>query len=143
MPNASTKEYKIALRANDQRINADVIVYVREWQDQGRHRDCTVTVKWHGNEVSNTSRSVYHAFREVRRELETKNLQADCYGACEDVQASGMVLDMGDGSDAYRMSLAENGVRPPLVNIFDSEPDLVIHSVSDQEQYMEKRFQKP
>lgn len=130
------KHYAIELESNGETIEAGVVVEVRDWQENGkRHRPCKIILTWGKNKISKESHSVYHAFKEARRTLENDGIQALCFGACKDVQVSGMMCDMGDGSFAYRMSKAEKGKRPPTVNIFDTEEGLIVSNIYDQEHY--------
>ena len=115
------------------RVGAEVEVTVREWTaDERRHRPCTVRLAWRDHSVEATEFSVYHAFQKVREQLEAHDLIPYCFGACPDVRVSGMAVDMGDGTLAYRMSKSTGVGRPPMVNIFESEPGLTLGSVAEQ-----------
>ena len=115
------------------RVGAEVEVTVRDWtEDQRRHRPCTVRLTWQEHVVEATEFSVYHAFQNVREQLEANGLVPYCYGSCPDVRVSGMAVDMGDGTLAYRMSQSSGVGLPPMVNVFDSEPGLKLGSVAEQ-----------
>jgi uncharacterized protein YjbI with pentapeptide repeats len=47
-----------------------------------------------------------------------------------------MLVDMGDGTHAYRMGGVPRGDHPPTVNIFDSEPALQLGSVAQQQTFL-------
>jgi hypothetical protein len=79
--------------------------------------------------------SVYHAFAATREQLEPFGLVPQCYGACPEVQVSGMAVDMGDGTIAYRLSDPQDGWGGPTVNIFDTGPDISPASVKEQRNY--------
>lgn len=132
-----TSRYELGLVGGAERLNAQVVVAVRDWTEHGlRHRPCTVVITWADQSVESTADSVYHAFRAAREQLERLGLTPDCYGSCPDVQTSGMLCDMGDGTMAYRMGGVAGGERPPTVNIFDSEPGLKLGTVAEQKAYL-------
>lgn len=135
----SIATYKITLLSNGSTLNSDVTVEVNDSSEGPfRSRECHVTLQWDGETITAESYTVYHAFQEIRIALEELHMQAICFGACEDVQVTGMLCDWGDGTQAYRMSKAVNGELPPVVNIFESEESLVTHSVSEQRDYFER-----
>jgi len=128
--------YELQLMQSDVRIPAQARVLVQDWTEgERRHRPCTVTLSWNERSVSRTAHSVYHALRDVRALLEPEGIVLDCYGSCPDVLVSGMLIDMGDGTLAYRMSRASSNDRPPTVNIFETEPGLQLGSVAEQDTY--------
>ena len=128
--------YNLELRHAQTRIPASAMVLVKDWTENGRrHRPCTVTLSWGKRSVSRTAGSVFHALREVRATLEPEGIFRDCYGSCRDVLVSGMAVDMGDGTIAYRTSVASSKGRPPTVNIFHTEPGLKLVSVAEQDAY--------
>ncbi len=114
---------------------APVEVVVRD----GIRRSCTVSLNWEGRSFEATTGDTYHAFQEVRIQLEALGLLVLCYGSCPDVQVSGMCIDMGDGTYAYRLSQRQDG-RPVMVNIFDSEPGIEPSTVEQQRAYSKTRL---
>lgn len=81
-------------------------------------------IQWPGGKVEAVEFSVYHAFASAREQLEPLGLMPQCYGACPEVQVSGMAVDMGDGTIAYRLRDPRDGWGGPTVNIFESAPDI-------------------
>lgn len=138
-----TIEYNLELLKDSKSYLVNLVAYVRDWQEDGRrHRPCQVTLKWNEREIQKTSHNVYRAFQMLREELEAESVLVNCYGACNDVQASGMQCDMGDGTHAYRMSTAKENERPDVVNIFHTEPNLVIGTVKEQQNYFKNLAKK-
>ena len=105
----------------------------------GWSRRCRVRIAWHDGHVEATDRSVYHAFAAAREQLEPLGLVPLCYGACPEVQVSGMAVEMSDGIIAYRLSDPRDGWGGPTVNIFDTGPDISPASVAEQRSFREKR----
>ncbi len=130
-------EYTIdLLDESGQRIPA--IVDVDVWDGDtasGRRRDCKLRIRWQQGCVEAVAFSVYHAFASAREQLEPLGLMPQCYGACPEVQVSGMAVDMGDGTIAYRLSDPRDGWGGPTVNIFDTGPDISPATVTEQRNY--------
>ena len=105
----------------------------------GWSRQCWVQIAWPDGNVEATDRSVYHAFAAVREQLEPLGLVPLCYGACPEVQVSGMAVEMSDGIIAYRLSDPRAGWGGPTVNIFDTGPDISPAPVAEQRSFREKR----
>lgn len=132
-----TCEYIIdLLDESGKRIPAaiEVCVWDRD-MPSGRQRDCSLRIGWPGGQVEAVEFSVYHAFASAREQLEPLGLMPQCYGACPEVQVSGMAVDMGDGTVAYRLSDPRDGWGGPTVNIFDTGPDISPASVKEQRNY--------
>ena len=131
-----SNEYVLQLVGGPSPITARAVVTVRDWTEHGlRNRVCAIALTWPGHVFDATSHSVYHAFQDLRLRLEPLGLTPNCYGACADVRCSGMQLDMGDGTIAYRMSATPPGGHPPSVNIFETEPGLQLATVAQQRSY--------
>ena len=96
-------------------------------------------IAWPEGNFEATDRSVYHAFAAVREQLEPLGLVPLCYGACPEVQVSGMAVEMSDGIIAYQLSDPRDGWGGPTVNIFDTGPDISPASVAEQRSFREKR----
>jgi hypothetical protein len=134
-------EYTIdLLGASGERISATVEMSVWDRDtSSGQQRDCTLSIQWPGGKVEAVDFSVYHAFALAREKLQPHGLLPYCFGACPDVQVSGMVVEMGDGTMAYRLSDPQDGWGGPTVNIFDSAPDIVPAPVAEQRQFHSRR----
>jgi hypothetical protein len=136
----TTDNYELTLVGGPTPFKARAAVSVKDWTEGGhRNRVCTIVLTWPGRSVRADSHSVYHAFQEVRALLEPEGLTPDCYGSCADVHASGMQLDMGDGRVAYRLGSAVGGAAPS-VNIFETEPGLVLAPVAAQRSHHDQLF---
>lgn len=132
-----TYEYIIELLdESGKRIPATIAVCVWDRDTpSGRQRDCSLRIGYPGGQVEAVEFSVYHAFASAREQLEPLGLMPQCYGACPEVQVSGMAVDMGDGTIAYRLRDPLDGWGGPTVNIFDTGPDISPASVKEQRNY--------
>ncbi len=133
-------DYAIVLsESSGRKIQAHVNVRVYNFDENGRpRRECKLRIVWAGGNVESVEFSVYHAFASAREQLEPLGLMPQCYGACPEVQVSGMQVDMGDGTIAYRMN--DPNVRwGPAVNIFDAAPDISPAPVAEQRSFRERR----
>ena len=117
---------------------AEVSVTHQDEPAGGWSRRCRVQIAWPDGNVEATDRSVYHAFAAVREQLEPLGLVPLCYGACPEVQVSGMAVEMSDGIIAYRLSDPRDGWGGPTVNIFDTGPDISPASVAEQREYRQR-----
>lgn len=138
---SDTCEYTIELL--DQSGNLiPATVEVSTWYGdttRGRQRNCRVSIRWPSGEVDAVEFSVYHAFAAAREQLEPRGLMPQCYGACPEVQVSGMSVEMGDGTNAYRLSDPRDGWGGPTVNIFDFAPDISPAPVDEQRSFRKRR----
>ncbi len=82
--------------------------------------------------------SFFEALTAIRDSLEQKGLRPKCQGAREDVYPSPMILNMGLGEKAYRLTLGQQAKMADLVEIFEAAPETAPASVSDQEAYYRK-----
>ena len=122
------------------RLQAHVLVRRYDYDENGwPRRECKLRIEWTGGNVESNEFSVYHAFASAREKLEPLGLIPLCYGACPEVQVSGMAVDMGDGTIAYRLSSPDQGWHGPTVNIFDSAPDIQPAPVAQQRNFRERR----
>jgi len=138
-----TNEYTVAIVGESGRAagNATIEVTVRDESKGGlRHRPCTVSLRWRDAVFEATESDVYLAFQLVRLKLEEFGLRPVCYGACSDVQVSGMLVDMGDGTEAYRMSTQVGDNAPEVVSIFESDPEIEPAPVAEQLAYQQKMW---
>jgi hypothetical protein len=136
----TTKTYAFDLIAGGRRTPARVNVIVHDWTaDRRRYRPCVVTISWEDRSIDAASWNVYRAFQFARRRLEHRGLVPYCFGACADVQVSGMLTDSGQGFFAYRMSQPRGKLGHPQVNIFESEAGLNLDTVAAQRSYLGAR----
>ena len=130
--------YEIILSDQSGRaIPATVEVHVTYREEDGR-RNCRLRIAWADGNVEAADFSVYHAFASAREQLEPLGLMPQCYGACPEVQVSGMAVDCSGGTIAYRMN--DPQVRwGPTVNIFDTGPDISPAPVAEQRNFRKLR----
>ena len=138
---ANDERYDIHLAdPSNTKIPATIDVSIAHHDDSsgGWSPRCKVRIEWLDGNVEATDRSVYHAFAAAREQLEPLGLMPLCYGACPEVQVSGMAVEMSDGIMAYRLSDPRDGWGGPTVNIFDTGPDISPASVAEQREYRQR-----
>lgn len=80
----------------------------------------------------------FFALSDLRAQLETKALLVGCYGGSKNVYPSPMIVAMGHGEKAYRLTLGKSARSIDLVNIFDIGDDVVPCTINDQREYYER-----
>jgi len=83
------------------------------------------------------ARDCFDALQQLRRKLAQEGLDVFCYGASRDVWPSGMGRSMGGGRKAYRTALGQSA-QGPLLQIFESGPDIDLVSVEEQESFHQR-----
>lgn len=87
---------------------------------------------------SASERGYFHAFCEIRRQLESLDLMPLCFAACENVYPSPMIEAMGSGEEAYSLTLGRQAKMCDLVKIFDTSSEIMPVSVDQQKQFYER-----
>ena len=80
----------------------------------------------------------FSAMTTIREVIERPGYQLLCYGASQDVYPSPMILATGDGDKAYRLTMGRSARTVDLVSIFDSGPDVVPSTVSEQVNFYQR-----
>lgn len=88
-------------------------------------------------EFAGTEWNYFHALCQIRRQLEETGWRPVCYGSSRNAYPSGMCCDMGQGLQAYRMTMGRPALLEDLVQIFDSGPDVLPVSVEEQDAFHE------
>ena len=137
-----TKEYEIELIDKESAYHdATVTVWYMAWREGGYSKTrCILRIEHAGGTVRAEFSDVYHAFQNARAELEQSGLLPLCWGACADVQVSGMALSMGDGTKAYRMSTRSDEASSEVVSIFDTGPEVHPEIVAAQKEYKARMY---
>ena len=134
----TSETYEVLLAsASGQTMPATVEVSIT-YRDEDGQRDCRLRIAWAEGNVEATDRSVYHAFAAAREQLEPLGLMPLCYGACPEVQVSGMAVEMSDGIIAYRLSDPRDTWGGPTVNIFETGSDISPALVAEQRNYRKR-----
>lgn len=123
MRNSETKDISV-LNPNGSKQIAKITWWSAE-------RDtCWVEIEFSAGVYAAEGRDFFEALQRSRLELEASGHRLLCWGASRNVWPSGMGRDMGRGLKAYENKL---GLRcPTLRAIFDSDPSVVVSSVSEQ-----------
>jgi len=97
-----------------------------------------LSLKYNNKLISKQADDFFSALCLIRKELEKENIHVICNGASKDVFPSPMIRDMGDGDQAYRLTLGKPANMDDLVNIFEVDrANYIESSVDEQEQYYE------
>lgn len=72
---------------------------------------------------------------DVRKNLETLNIQICCNGAARNVYPSNMQRSMGSGRVAYKLYSGERAKLEDVVDIFDCDDRLEFVTVDEQERF--------
>lgn len=75
----------------------------------------------------------FDAMVAIRKQLEPEGLKLACYGASRNVYPSPMSRGMGTGDRAYRLTAGKPAAMRDLVDIFDSDADVIPATVEEQE----------
>ena len=86
---------------------------------------------------------LFDALRNVRSQLESRDVALCCAGARRDVWSSGMQRDMGQGLTAYILTFPRTTERPSVVKIFDRAPLEAIATVAEQEAFARAWMESP
>ena len=92
--------------------------------------------------------SIWHCFRQLRKELGEENIRFLCNGARVDFRPSGMALSMAYGNVGYilpprkpsRFKLLFSKGTYPLVGTFEPAPLEEIVTVAEQDAYAQRYF---
>jgi len=79
----------------------------------------------------------FYALSEIRAKLEAKALLIGCYGGSKNVYPSPMIVAMGHGEKAYKLTLGKPARSADLVNIFDVSDEVVPSTIKAQREFYE------
>ena len=108
--------------------------------DFGTQEDETVSVKliFANRKLFSKGDTFWEALTKLRIDLEKENILIACFGSCANVYPSPMILNMGEGRQAYRLTHREQAKKKNLVDIFESDNDVQPVTVKEQENYYSK-----
>lgn len=87
---------------------------------------------------ASSERGYFHAFCDIRNNLEPLGFLPLCFAASEDVYPSPMIESMGSGEKAYRLTPGIQTTMDDLVHIFDTSDDIRPVSVTRQQIFYKK-----
>jgi hypothetical protein len=120
---------------NGVRIAAKLLIWEVDPQDDSKVK---LLLTFGDKELESTSDNFFDALSAIRQELERDDLLLFCYGASRNVYPSPMILNMGVGEMAYKLTLGRKPRQEDLVSIFDIGADVVPVKVSEQVQFYEE-----
>jgi len=94
-----------------------------------------LTLKLSNRDFTVNGDNLFAAMQAIRRELDQEKITLRCYGASRNVYPSPMILNMGPGTQAYKLTLGRPAVQSDLVSIFGTGPDITPVSVEEQDTF--------
>lgn len=95
-------------------------------------------LEFSGDAIEVRTSSCWDGLNSIRQQLEEQSIIPVCYGASENVHASGMSASMGRGDRAYKLTLGVAGRTADLVGIFEAGPDVRPATVAQQAAFYER-----
>lgn len=80
----------------------------------------------------------FEALQKLRLEAEKKDIQLLCNGAALNVYPSPMMLSMGEGRKAYKLTYVVPAKKLDILDIFEYDPALKMATVDKQNDFYEK-----
>lgn len=113
---------------------------MRRWNESPENEDEVLIEVVTGDILfrGGSDRGFFHAFCEVRRQLESIDCLPRCFAACENVYPSPLIESMGWGERAYLLTLGEQASMGDLVEIFEPSKNIVPVSVERQRIFYER-----
>ena len=100
------------------------------------YEDIVVLELNNGDEkISYKSENFFYALKNLREELESRNIQIICNGTAKNIYPSTMQMSMGSGRVAYKLFIGEPAKNSDVVDIFDCDEELEFVSVAKQYKY--------
>jgi hypothetical protein len=116
--------------------------FILEDELDGDEESLRLSIEFEGTRESSTSEAgFFNALCSLRESLELVGLRPKCFGACENVYPSPMILSMGGGELAYRLMLGKQALKADLVNIFDCDDSVHPCSVEQQKEFYQRWIQ--
>jgi hypothetical protein len=108
--------------------------------DFGTQEDEIVSIKlsFANHKFISHGDTFWEALKKLRINLEKENILIVCYGSCLNVHPSPTILNMGEGRQAYRLTIGEQAKKKNLVDILGSDNDVQPTTVKKQEDYYSK-----
>jgi hypothetical protein len=113
---------------------------MRRWDESPENEDAVlIELRVDGRVLTASSeRGYFHAFCEIRKQLEPLDIVPKCFAASENVYPSPMIESMGCGEKAYRLTLGKQARMSDLIEIFETADDVHPVSVELQRKYYKK-----
>lgn len=111
------------------------------WEyDEKDEREDEVKIKFHINHdiITKYSDNFFEALIEIRKELELLGINLLCKGCCKAVYPSAMLLSMGSGRKAYKLTLGKPATNDMIVDIFEGCDEKEYGTIEEQKTYFEK-----
>mgnify|MGYP001240509007 CR=1 FL=1 len=124
----------------------------RFYQQELSEGSVELVFDYHLGKEYSQSDNYFSALQKIRKILEEEGITILCNGSSTNVYPSGMMLDMGHGTKAYRLREGFHATLKDAVDIFDyDEMEFIRGTVQEQEEYFNtwrlskkrRQFNKP
>ena len=96
---------------------------------------CKISLSFSNLTLTATDSDFFEAFCKIRIQLEEYGILPICFGASLNVYPSGMARNMDYGMKAYKLTLGQQSRMNNLVEIFDTDSEVVPSTVEDQKKF--------
>lgn len=127
------EEKNIIFRWNDGTQSNEVLELYEEAPDD--EDMVLLSTKIGEKHLSYKCENFFEALTQLRIHLEEHHIQIVCNGAALNVYPSPMIMSMGAGRLAYKMSFGKQAKTEDLVDIFDCNNELSFVSVEEQSHF--------
>ena len=96
---------------------------------------CRIFFKMGDESITTEADNYFYALIKLRKKLEAEDKKLLCLGCARDVYPSPMMLDMGDGSRAYHLTLGKKAKMDEIVSIFEPCEQDAYSTIEEQEAF--------
>ncbi|MDL2302371.1 hypothetical protein LJC58_08450 [Lachnospiraceae bacterium OttesenSCG-928-D06] len=97
--------------------------------------DVKIKLYINSDTITKYSDNFFEALIEIRKELESLGINLLCRGCCTKVYPSAMLLSMGSGRKAYKLTIGEPATNNMLVDIFESCDEKDYGTIEEQKKF--------
>lgn len=120
---------------NGNLVEIDLKIF-EEWNENADN--VAISFIYNGNNYFASHENYFEALIIIRNQLEKDNLQICCNGASQNVYPSPMLLSMGSGQKAYRLTIGKQALNKDIIDIFEYDGSHKYTTVSKQKAFYKK-----
>lgn len=124
---------QIGLKANLNEVIESELYLYEEDPDNCEH--VKIELHYCGSVIECNAENYFDALIKLREKLEQEGIQILCKGANRNVYPSAMQLNMGNGRNAYILTMHKQAMQRDVVDIFQSSSIDEYASIDEQKQY--------
>ena len=133
------EEYDVQVETEDGFTRTGRLIVSIETQDDGELL-CLELELAERKFTATSTMDFFDALVKLRQELEKVALILNCNGSSRDVYPSAMSRSMGYGERAYRLKVGMPARLTDLVSIFESSPQNIPSTITEQQLYYDRWF---